>query len=511
MVSSSDVGLAPVPFKFLTVDNLAEGIRYCLTAEAKTAAMRVAKAIEREGDGAVNACRAFHEHLNLRGQHTMRCSLLPDQIAAWSPKNTSVKLSPLAADILVDAGYASYKRLRLIRHTEWNDFEGPGEPITGIAGSLASTVRTAFSGVAGVPVHLARTTRKMRKARKSSTERPKGADGALANGNTNGMANGTSQPVASSGLPASELDRQLHLRAPTDLPEEYAGDLAHGVGRTAYAIAKAPVDLSMALAQGFHNAPRLYGDDTVRRPTRVTGIRSGLRAARKEFAYGVYDGFTGVVRLPARGARSGAAGFVKGAGMGLLGLVIKNVGAVVGPAGYAMKGLVKQAERSRSPQKFVRRARIAQGQRAGAALSDAAVGKLERTVADGYSVMRDLGDAIREEARERGFAGQLDRVLVDTGALFESVDVSRKALAALRRGESLESVLRPFAGKKRGGAIPQVRRTLNRRRAATLPARRDDGGQVGREPRARDGASKTEDRGPGLASASLSRSMTAGL
>ncbi|KAI9897231.1 hypothetical protein N3K66_008253 [Trichothecium roseum] len=474
--------------------------------------MRVAKAIEREGDGAVNACRAFHEHLNLRGQHTMRCSLLPDQIAAWSPKNTSVKLSPLAADILVDAGYASYKRLRLIRHTEWNDFEGPGEPITGIAGSLASTVRTAFSGVAGVPVHLARTTRKMRKARKSSTERPKETDGTLANGNTNELANGTPQAAASSGLPASELDRQLHLRAPTDLPEEYAGDLAHGVGRTAYAIAKAPVDLSMALAQGFHNAPRLYGDDTVRRPTRVTGVRSGLRAARKEFAYGVYDGFTGVVRLPVRGARNdGVAGFVKGAGMGLFGFVIKNVGAVVGPAGYAMKGLVKQAERSRSPQKFVRRARIAQGQRAGAALPGAALGELERRVADGYHAMRDLGDAIREEARERGLAGQLDRVLVDTGVLFESVDVSKRALAALRRGESLESVLQPFAGKKRGGAIPQVRKTLNRRRAATLPARQGDGNQVGKEPRARNGTSRTEDRGPGLASASLSRSMTAGL
>lgn len=49
----------------------------------------------------------------------------------------------------------------------------------------------------------------------------------------------------------------------------------------------APVDLAMALAQGFHNAPRLYGDDTVRKPVRITGCHSGLRAAWSEFVYEV--------------------------------------------------------------------------------------------------------------------------------------------------------------------------------------------------------------------------------
>jgi hypothetical protein len=43
--------------------------------------------------------------------------------------------------------------------------------------------------------------------------------------------------------------------------EGYVGQVAEGVGKSAHAIATAPVDLSVALAQGFHNAPRLYGDD----------------------------------------------------------------------------------------------------------------------------------------------------------------------------------------------------------------------------------------------------------
>src|SRR5690606_23557392 len=118
------------------------------------------------------------------------------------------------------------------------------------------------------------------------------------------------------------------------------------------------------------NAPRLYGDDTVRKPLRITGIRSGLKAARKEFVYGVYDGFTGVVRLPIRGARNrGVIGFIKGTGMGLLGLVVKNIAAIIGPFGYALKGVSKQIERRKNPSKFIRRARILEGQREYQALS----------------------------------------------------------------------------------------------------------------------------------------------
>jgi hypothetical protein len=42
---------------------------------------------------------------------------------------------------------------------------------------------------------------------------------------------------------------------------------------------KAPTDFTLAVAKGFHNAPLLYGDDTVREPPKITGIKSGLKAA----------------------------------------------------------------------------------------------------------------------------------------------------------------------------------------------------------------------------------------
>jgi hypothetical protein len=41
------------------------------------------------------------------------------------------------------------------------------------------------------------------------------------------------------------------------------------------------MDFTLGLARGFHNAPKLYGDDTVRPQERVTDLQSGLKAAGK--------------------------------------------------------------------------------------------------------------------------------------------------------------------------------------------------------------------------------------
>lgn len=50
-------------------------------------------------------------------------------------------------------------------------------------------------------------------------------------------------------------------------------------------------------------------------------------------------------------------------GMGLGGLVLKPLSAIVRPVGYTMQGIIKQIQRRNSPQKFIRLARIAEGQR----------------------------------------------------------------------------------------------------------------------------------------------------
>jgi hypothetical protein len=42
-----------------------------------------------------------------------------------------------------------------------------------------------------------------------------------------------------------------------------------------------PADLALSLSKGFHNAPKLYYDDTVESIPKVIGVKSGFRAAGK--------------------------------------------------------------------------------------------------------------------------------------------------------------------------------------------------------------------------------------
>ena len=116
-----------------------------------------------------------------------------------------------------------------------------------------------------------------------------------------------------------------------DCPGEVAGQwtvesaigAGKGISRIARVGMKAPLDFTMGIAQGFHNAPKLYGDDTVREQQKITGFQSGLKAAGRELTYGFFDGITGLATQPIRGAeKEGPAGFVKGFAKGIGGLIL---------------------------------------------------------------------------------------------------------------------------------------------------------------------------------------------
>jgi hypothetical protein len=356
------------------------------------------------------------------------------------------------AEYLVEKGYLSWRKLRLLRHTEWNDFEGPGEPVTGVAGSLMGTVTNIFTGIGGVPYRMAKATkRREKKKQKKQAKQAKSRSGADGNGKK-GDQTPQVETITTNALHHTAT-RDTTPSTAENPAEELALQVGRGAKKSATALACAPVDLSIALAQGFHNAPRLYGDDTVRRPPRVTGFRSGLKAARYEFVYGIYDGWTGIVRLPIRGARDGGVlGFVKGVGMGLTGFVLKDLAALIGPVGYTLKGLVKQAERGRQPIKFVRRARIVQGQRQFRALNGKERERVVQEVTGGWDVMRALWEAIelqeREKGRMRSRMGCAVRSRRGKGPAFESVDIAERVLAAVKRGQTVESVMGKEAGKK---------------------------------------------------------------
>jgi UDP:flavonoid glycosyltransferase YjiC (YdhE family) len=139
---------------------------------------------------------------------------------------------------------------------------------------------------------------------------------------------------------------------------------AKAAGRIVSAGVKSPMDFTLSLAKGFHNAPKLYGDTTVRKSEKITDLRSGLKAAGKEFGFGFYDGITGLVTQPLAGAqKEGVAGFIKGAAKGIGGVVLKPGAGIWGLPGYTAKGVYAELSKhfGSSVLNYIIAARTAQG------------------------------------------------------------------------------------------------------------------------------------------------------
>jgi hypothetical protein len=54
-----------------------------------------------------------------------------------------------------------------------------------------------------------------------------------------------------------------------------------GIVQVSLASIRAPINISIAMTQGFHNAPRLWGDQKVRPQMTVGGFSGGFRAGYK--------------------------------------------------------------------------------------------------------------------------------------------------------------------------------------------------------------------------------------
>jgi UDP:flavonoid glycosyltransferase YjiC (YdhE family) len=471
MVSKARAGAFEcIPYKKLTAETLAEGIEQCMTEEARVNVAKIAKSIDEEGDGAQNAVKSFHRSLPLRGDRSMRCSILDNRVAVWSLKKTSLRLSALAADILVEQKKVKWQDLRLIRHYDWNDFDGPGEPLTGGGAAVLGTVVNVGKGVGGIPARMTRSIKKRKrheKKKKRFAEEKESKEDQLEREETlheEGRATANGRPKAAQRQ-ATEFSA-LSCEPSEGIAEQLAGDAGDGLAHTGAAIAKAPMDISLAVARGFHNAPRLYGDDTVRRPIRISGYKSGLRAGRNEFIYGVYDGFTGVVTLPYRGAKEkGVLGFLDGFGMGFGGLILKNIAALVGPPAYISKGIHKEIQKSRQPTAFLRKARIVQGSKEIKAIKDSDQGKIsnhldavywprvgetmeniEEKIEHGWHIVLEVLDRAQQQKDQSGFRGPMasrkENKQWRDNSVLESVGTAEMALNAKKDGRDVDKVFK---------------------------------------------------------------------
>ena len=237
-------------------------------------------------------------------------------MAVWVVKNTRLRLSALAAELLIKKGKLKRQDLRLTRHYEWNDFEGPGEPITGGGAALAKSAGSIIKGIGSVPVRWAKSVKKHEKhqeqrERRQSSGVPRidtenkishpnssryhrrnrhttvyDGKGELSDDGHHGVESKLPEPVSYqpgkagntdadivgpllSHPPASDADDTSSFsteESEDNIAQDLAEDTGHGLAKSGRALAKVPMDLSLAVAQGFHNAPRLYGDTTGTHP-----------------------------------------------------------------------------------------------------------------------------------------------------------------------------------------------------------------------------------------------------
>ncbi|OKL63887.1 hypothetical protein UA08_00989 [Talaromyces atroroseus] len=413
MVAKAGAGPKPIPYKQLTAEKLATAISQALEPTTSEKAALLAGIIEAERGTDVGAC-SFQSHLNV---DKMRCSLDPNRTAVFRIKRTQIRLSALAFSILNAERKLDLEDVKLYRPQEYMTEPEPSDPIIGGGAAMLDSIEEFIMGFADLSMDVKRSlnTRISRSGSQSpaSTYRRSLSNSRMSSPVTvtrfkvDSDKDAVQSPIetmpqstdtsASSHVPKST--RPATVPADGGLPEDHdqteaeSSETQHvqevytrkhartisdirdldldGLVGTARSAAKlvnvglrVPAAFTMAVAKGFHNTPLLYGDETVREQSKVTGIKSGLKAAGKEFGYGLYDGISGLATQPIQGAKKeGAAGAIKGFSKGIGGLILKPVGGAWALTGYTMSGIYQEIQKrfGESVENYIIASRCAQG------------------------------------------------------------------------------------------------------------------------------------------------------
>lgn len=170
---------------------------------------------------------------------------------------------------------------------------------------------------------------------------------------------------------------------------------------------------------------QLTFDDHYRRGRKhsdVRGMTDGLKKGAKQLGMGIFDGITGVVVAPIRGAaEGGAAGFVKGVGQGIVGVAVKPVTGLLDFAAHTSQGFKSKrqgqgvyGERVRPPRFF----------------DDNKVVGYSRGDSEADQLFQQIGTYEREElAAHDTEAGQPERLEQHWFVVFEKTRAKRSSSA----------------------------------------------------------------------------------
>ncbi|CAI6334124.1 unnamed protein product [Periconia digitata] len=304
---------------------------------------------------------------NAASVHIKRCSLLPERPATWLVKRKNMCLCPLSAAVLVKEGLVRQKDLELVSRSSGIKRD-PSDPLSAAAFFTYDLVSDVMLGLIQGPVEIGRQAGL--RANKATKEQ------ANDNNNNNPYAQHTqtapqedslfrphtarslSSPAASTTTttpldprPSRETESQSiesktskSSRSAPEAAKQIAIGTGKGLGQIIGAALKAPMTFSHGMTRGFHNVPKLYGEE-VHEYENVVDFRSGISVSAKGFGHGVYGGVADLFVKPVLGAQEdGLAGFAKGVGKGVGNIVCKPAAGMIGLVGYSSVGLYKEIQ-----------------------------------------------------------------------------------------------------------------------------------------------------------------------
>ncbi|KAK8035092.1 Sterol 3-beta-glucosyltransferase UGT80B1 [Apiospora rasikravindrae] len=383
---------------------LAEAIRVAMKPETQERAKELGEKI-REEQGTDVGGQSFHQHLDV---DNLRCSVAPSRVAVWRVRRTKIRLSSLAAACLVQHGYLQYSDLKLYRSKEYSTEDEPWDPVSAVTSALVGDLGAIGLAVADFPRDVFNVAKKgaqkmpgdpKEKTAEQTSANPSSSDRSVPVGSNNNLPDTLSSPQSpgpanestsslthtasgASGASAVSTTTTGSSERPTAAQQAPAKPKPHPVATTTEsdidrvmgagnsinnmvtAGVKTPMNFCLGLARGFRNAPKLYNDDTVRPTEKVTDLSSGIKVASKEFGLGLFDGISGLVTQPLRGAeKEGAAGLVKGFAKGIGGLLLKPAAGAWAIPAYTMAGLHAEirSKFAQSAYNYIVASRISQG------------------------------------------------------------------------------------------------------------------------------------------------------
>ena len=343
MIARAGAGPVPVPYKKLTADILATSIKEALEPSVTEQAAKLAASISQER-GTVEGASSFHRQLDIdhlrcslapsrvavwRVRRTnIRLSALAmtvllnegllklGDLKLYRPKEHDTRsepISPLAgvvagvvgavSDLIVDVTslpVASVKSVKtMAEKTPTSPFASrqntkhlftPSRNLSS-ASTLLPTKSDNGSGMSTPRTDLA--TEPQQRSMDPGGE-------TLGMKHTNdqaSLATQDTQTTVSDALPSESLPSRVstssthalseaatlsqprpHAPLGTESKEVGPGEI---VTRFVGGVLRSPLDMTLTLARGFNNAPKLYGDTTVRKPDKIDNLQNGLKMAGK--------------------------------------------------------------------------------------------------------------------------------------------------------------------------------------------------------------------------------------